>query len=135
MPAASGWVVTLLCVIALCSGCSSLGSDLSQAGSAAKDFHTALAGSEPAAACELLAPGTLKGLAESAGASCPKALAEAQLPDAVTVTLADVYGTNARVVLEGDTVFLARFGSQWKVTAAGCKPRAGLPYDCAVKGP
>ena len=135
MPAASGWVVTLLCVIALSTGCSSLGSDLSRAGSAAQDFHAALARSQPAAACELLAPETLRGLEKSAGSSCPKALADEGLPDAVTVTTTDVYGTNARVVLEGDTVFLARFERQWKVTAAGCKPRAGLPYDCAVKGP
>lgn len=134
-PAAHWLVVTLLSFLALATGCASAGPELAQVGSAAQLFHAALAGSEPQAACELLAPGTLKGLEESAGASCPKALADAGLPDATTVTTTDVYGTNARVVLEGDTVFLARFGTQWKVTAAGCTPRPGLPYDCVVKGP
>lgn len=135
MPAASGWGVTLLCVIALTAGCTSVAGDPSLAGSAAQDFHAALASGEPDAACELLAPGTLTGLEESSGTSCRKALADEGLPDAVAVTTTDVYGTNARVVLKGDTVFLARFGSQWKVTAAGCTPRPGLPYHCAVKGP
>ena len=36
--------------------------------------------------------------------------------------------------MDSDTVFLARFGALWKVTAAGCKLRPGVPYDCAVKG-
>jgi hypothetical protein len=38
------------------------------------------------------------------------------------------------VVLERDTVFLSRFPTGWKVTAAGCVPRPGRPYQCAVKG-
>lgn len=134
MPAASGLVATLLCVLALATGCSSVGPDPAEADSAAQRFHKALATSEPTAACELLAPGTLKEVEQSAHTSCPRALASAGLPPATTVTMTDVYGTNARVVLDGDTVFLARFGTQWKVTAAGCKPRTGLPYDCNVKG-
>ena len=91
-------------------------------------------------ACELLAPGTREELEQSSETSCHEALADAGLPDATTVSSADVYGGNARVVLEGDTggsgdtVFLARFGVQWKVVAAGCTARPDLPYDCDVKG-
>ena len=122
------------CILVLATGCSSVGPALAMAGSAARSFHEALADNEPAVACDLLAPDTRKELEQSAESSCPQALADAGLPDAATVTMTDVYGLNARVVLDGDTVFLARFGTQWKVTAAGCKARPGLPYDCDVKG-
>jgi hypothetical protein len=137
MPAASGWVMTLICTLGLATGCSSVGSDTSLSGSAARRFHEALANKELVAACDLLAPRTRQELEQSAKASCPQALSDAGLPDVTTVTTADVYGPNARVVLAGDTgdtVFLARFGTQWKVTAAGCTPRQDLPYDCDVKG-
>ena len=132
--AARACVIALFWVLALATGCSSGGPDPSLSGSAARQFHEALTDNETAVACELLAPGTREELEQSAKTSCPQALARADLPDAATVSSADVYGTSARVVLDGDTVFLARFGTQWKVTAAGCKARPDLPYDCDVKG-
>jgi len=132
--AAPGLVAILVGILGLATGCSSVGPNSSNAGSAARLFHRALTGSQLGAACSLLAPRTMQELEQSAHASCPAALAHAGLPHATTVRTTDVYGANARVVLEGDTVFLARFGSQWKVTAAGCKPKADPPYDCDVKG-
>ena len=143
-PVSPGSILTslgaVLCSLGLATGCSSVGPDVSRSGSVARSFHEAVANDEPAAACELLAPRTREELEESANTSCSQALADAGLPDATTVTAADVYGANARVVLDGDTgatgdtVFLARFGAQWKVTAAGCKARPDLPYDCDVNG-
>ncbi|MDQ1484273.1 MAG: hypothetical protein QOF35_2349, partial [Actinomycetota bacterium] len=126
--------VILVSVLGLATGCTSLRPDASGAGSVAQRFHAALTDHKPGAACGLLAPRTLEGVEQSAKAPCPKALTDAGLPNATTVTATDLYGYNARVVLAGDTVFLARFGRQWKVTAAGCKPRPDLPYDCDVKG-
>jgi hypothetical protein len=132
--AAPGLVALLVGVLGLATGCSSVGPDSSNADSAARHFYRVLAGRQPGAACSLLAPRTVQELEQSAHASCPAALAHAGLPHAAAVRTTDVYGADARVVLEGDTLFLARFGSQWKVTAAGCDPRPGLPYDCDVKG-
>jgi hypothetical protein len=126
--------VVLVAVPALAAGCSSVGPDSANADSAALRFHEALASHQPAAACGLLAPRTVQEVEQSAQAPCPKGLTDANVPGASTVTATDVYGSNARVVLSGDTVFLARFGRQWKVTAAGCKPKPDLPYDCDVKG-
>jgi hypothetical protein len=127
-------VLGVLGVLGLATGCSSLAPDSSNADSVAQRFHQLLANGQRAAACQLLAPQTLKEVEQTAKALCPKALADADVPQASTVTTTDVYGSNARVVLAGDTVFLARFGRQWKVTAAGCKPRPDQPYDCDVKG-
>jgi hypothetical protein len=126
--------VTAVTVLGLATGCSSAGPSSSAVDAAAVGFHAAVANGRLTAACALLAPRTLQEVEQSAKAPCPKALADADLPGARAVTTTDVYGTNARVVLTGDTVFLARFGTVWKVTAAGCKPRPDLPYDCDVKG-
>jgi hypothetical protein len=127
-------VLSCVAVLGLATGCSSAGPDASRADAAAVGFHAAVASRSLAAACDFLAPRTLQEVEQSAKATCPKALADADLPAAETVTTTDLYGANARVVLTGDTVFLARFGAVWKVTAAGCKPRPDLPYDCDVKG-
>jgi hypothetical protein len=128
------FVVGSICALALATGCSSAGSDSSRADATAVSFHAAVAGRNLAAACDLLAPRTREEVEQSARATCPQALADADLPGAQTVQTSDLYGSNARVVLAGDTVFLARFGAVWKVTAAGCRPRPDLPYDCDVKG-
>ncbi len=116
------------------TGCSSVGSGEAQARSAALRFHQALDGGDASSACDLLAPRTRAEIEASAKTPCSQALPGEGLPKAVGVGTTDVYGTNARVVLDGDTLFLARFGAQWKVTAAGCEPRPDLPYDCTVKG-
>ncbi|MGW0551933.1 hypothetical protein [Streptomyces altiplanensis] len=46
----------------------------------------------------------------------------------------DVYGHQARVVLDADTLFLPAFRDGWKVVAAGCLARPGFPYPCDLKG-
>lgn len=95
-----------------------------------------LAGSEPAAACTLLAPRTVERLADDAG-DCAAGLRDARLraPDSIrTVTVAI---DSAQVVLSGQVVFLARFDTGWLVTAAGCTRASSddaVPYRCPVEG-
>jgi hypothetical protein len=126
-------ILALLGSLVLLTGCSSLGAGPAHAAAAAVRFHRVVAAGDDATACDLLAPRTSEEVAKSVGQSCPKALAGAGLPRSTTARTTDVYGGNARVVLDGDTVFLSRFGAQWRVTAAGCTPRQDLPYDCDVK--
>ncbi|MFJ8074301.1 hypothetical protein ACIQ7Q_10275 [Streptomyces sp. NPDC096176] len=73
-------------------------------------------------------------LEDSAESACPRALADAGLPDGGPTRRVDVYGGEARVVLGGYTLFLSTFPDGWKITAAGCEPRTGRPYKCLVKG-
>jgi hypothetical protein len=88
--------------------------------------------------CAALAPGTREELEQTAGSGCRQAIRQAidedDLPPGGAVRAVDVWGDRARVVLEGDTLFLSQFPGGWKVTAAGCEPRPDQPYRCGLKG-
>ncbi|MET8040642.1 hypothetical protein ABZU25_07220 [Micromonospora sp. NPDC005215] len=46
----------------------------------------------------------------------------------------EVYGQQAQVRLDGDTVLLAVFPGGWRVVAAGCTDRGDKPYDWVLQG-
>ena len=124
-------VSCLLCVTA-CAQPTDSDVDIAQATATA--FYAALARGDGAAACQALAPQTRAEVEKSAKSSCDTAISAAGLPAAGTIRSADTFGQGARVVLANDVVFLSRFGSDWKITAAGCKPQPGKPYDCDLEG-
>jgi hypothetical protein len=99
-----------------------------------RQLTAALAAGDGTAACAALAPRTRAALVEQSGSPCPRAIADEDLPPAGPVRTVDVYGQWARVVTTQDTVFLAAFGTDWRVVAAGCRPRGEEPYDCQVQG-
>ncbi|GAB3870349.1 hypothetical protein [Terrabacter terrigena] len=96
-----------------------------------------LAGTDPGAACSLLAPRTLQQVTEDGDGDCAEGL-RSDSPEAPTeVTSVSVAINGAQVVMAGQVVFLARFDSGWKVLAAGCSRQGSddaVPYDCSVKG-
>ncbi|WP_435985882.1 hypothetical protein [Terrabacter sp. LjRoot27] len=97
-------------------------------------MFSAAVGAQPDTACALLAPETRQELEDSSG-PCPQGIADADLPDAGRVITVEVYGQDAMVRLEHDTMFLALFGSGWRVTAAGCTPQEqDRPFSCGLKG-
>jgi hypothetical protein len=100
----------------------------------AQRLLTAVAAGDGAAACDLLAPQTRAVVEASAGKACADAVLDGDLPASGAVRRVDVYGQWARVVMSGDTLFLASFGAGWRVVAAGCQPRGERPYDCRVQG-
>ncbi|MGI5399221.1 hypothetical protein ACQEVG_07150 [Streptomyces sp. CA-135486] len=97
-------------------------------------FERAVHAGDNTAACELLAPGTRSEGEESGQKPCAVALGEEQLPSGGAVRAVEVYGQQAMVTLERDTLFLSQFPGGWRVVAAGCRPEAGKPYQCQVKG-
>ena len=108
----------------------------SDARSAADSFLDA-AGTDPASACERLAPETRSTLEETTRSSCDAALRRLGLGAAGTAESVDVAGHGAQVRYEEDTVFLALFDRGWLVTAAGCRRTSddrSEPYDCEVEG-
>jgi hypothetical protein len=104
------------------------------ASTAAAGFQRALRAEDSVAACAALAPATRRELERSAKSSCSQAVTERELTPTADVWRVDVYGQQARVVFDADTVFLSRFSSGWKVTAAGCTARREHPYECEIKG-
>lgn len=124
---------------ALVTGCGSQGNAESGNAEAAAVSFARDVGQAPADACGLLAPQTREQLEESEG-PCASALSDQLVvdgnpPGRGPAESVEVYGKDAIVRLSSDTVFLARFGDGWRVTAAGCtRPQVGRPYDCKVRG-
>jgi hypothetical protein len=97
-------------------------------------FYAAIDSSDWSTGCALLAPRTRSDLVASAGTPCGSALADEDLSDPGAVVRVQRFGTMAQVRLTDDTVFASRFADGWKVTAAGCAPVPGHPYDCRLQG-
>lgn len=129
-----GWLIAALALVTVAlSGCSSLGPDRTAAGESAVAFYESLDTGDEAAACDLLAEGTRDELERSADSSCDSAIGDEDLPAAGAVVEAVAYGRNARVILDGDVVFLTVEDGLWKVMAADCELRANAPYECTLK--
>lgn len=121
-------------VVLTVSSCGSLSGRRDGAAAEVARFEKALNARQHERMCAALAPSTREELERSAKSRCGQAIGEEDLPAAGAVRRVDVYGDQARVVLEHDTVFLARFPTGWKVTAAGCVPRPQRPYQCEIQG-
>jgi hypothetical protein len=124
-------LLLLLGVVSGCGGAQARGADASALG---EKFEGAVHTGDAEAACALLAPQTRSELEDSARLRCAAALKEEQLPEGGAVRSTAVYGQQAMVALQGDTLFLSLFPGGWRVVAAGCVPDAGSPYQCQVKG-
>lgn len=100
---------------------------------AGRQFQVAVGAGDRVAACALLSPAARGNLEGASARPCPAALAALSLPAGGTRSI-EVWGDGAQVRLDAGVLFLARFGTGWKVTAAGCTPRPDQPYDCVVEG-
>ena len=89
---------------------------------------------DPGERCGLLAPATLTAFEQDVSTVCTEAVQDLPLAGG-SVESVEVWGGNAQVRLTGDTVFLTETTAGWRVTSAGCTPRAEAPYDCEVEGP
>ncbi|NUO90442.1 MAG: hypothetical protein HOQ18_06415 [Dermatophilaceae bacterium] len=129
--AAVAAALTLMPALAACSSV-----DAPEAERVATEFAR-LAGTEPGAACALLAPRTLQQVKEDGDGDCAEGLKSDSPEPASEVRSVSVAINGAQVVMTGQVLFLARFDSGWRVLAAGCKRDAGddaVPYECSVKG-
>lgn len=86
----------------------------------AEGFQVAVGKGDASAACGMLADQTRSSLELTSARSCRAALKALRLP-ADKPTGIEVWGTNAQARLPGGALFLAEFGSGWKITAAGCR--------------
>lgn len=121
-------------LLASVSGCAGLNPGTPDAATTALDFHAALESGDYGHACGLLIPSTAEKLEAGAAGTCAEKLAQLDVPVSASVQDSASYGRNAQVVMDQDTLFLARSGDGWKIMAAGCTARGERPYDCEVEG-
>lgn len=127
-----GPVLLLAAIAVATAGCGTGRSEA--AGAAAESFAAALRGGQPAAACARLAPDTRDRLERDTEQPCEQALLDLDLDGiAERAGSVEVFGEQALVRVGTDAVFLARFADGWRVTAAGCTPRPGRPYECRLE--
>src|SRR4051794_38173910 len=108
-------------MLLLVAGC---GSGSTQAPSrAALAFVQAVSAHDGEKACSLIAPATRSELESSQDKPCSEAILSQDVPDSTRVKKAEKYGTESRVVLDKDVVFVSRFSIGWRVIAAVCKDR------------
>ncbi len=126
---------TILAVLGLASsGCGSVGSPSGPVTKVSLEFGAAVRHGDGATACRMLTPSAAHEVAQSAGTTCARAITKQGLPNPDRRVKVERYGDSAEVVSSNDTVFLAHLPDGWKITAAGCTPNSGKPYDCIVKG-
>jgi hypothetical protein len=125
----------LVLLAVLFASCGSGGRER-DAASVSNHFHAALETGDGAEACKQLSEETASKLEESEGAPCEEAILDLHLPAGATSASAEVYVTSAYIDLaDAGAVFLDKGHEGWKVSAAGCKPRAGeLPQECELEG-
>ena len=101
---------------------------------AAVSFHHALQGGNGRAACGLVAEETRKALVQQEHKPCGAAILGERLPHPSGEGEAEIYGSMAQVVVDGETLFLSRFQDGWRIVAAGCPPTTGdAPHDCTLE--
>lgn len=127
-------VAAVVSAAVVLSGCGAPAARQDAAERAGRVFESALAAGDYRTACELLAPQSRDQLEEDEKKTCGPALKGQQLPHGGAVRGTEVYGRQAMLRLEADTLFLSQFDAGWKVVAAGCTPRSDEPYRCSVKG-
>lgn len=120
--------------VVLVAGCGSAGERSADVRRAVGRFENAVGQGDAAGMCAALAPGTAQELESSQKSRCVKIIGDEAVPAGGQIRSVDVYGHQARAVLDRDTLFLSQFPGGWKVVAVGCTPQPGKPYECAVKG-
>ena len=124
-----GRLLAGIALVAGATGCSAAAEPT--VGAVAGQFASAVAHHDGAAACALLTDDARRDT-ETFGRNCAAQVGD--LPDPGAVQQVEVWGDAAQVRLAGDTVFLLRFPDGWRVSAAGCTPQEGAPYQCEVRG-
>jgi hypothetical protein len=114
------------------SGCGTSGSERDARGSVER-FFTAFSRHDGSAACDELSEETVSEVEKSEKKPCDQGILSEDVSPAPVADVS-VYMHSAQVKLRGGgAVFLDLTPQGWKVSAAGCKPQPGKPYQCELE--
>jgi hypothetical protein len=123
--------VVAVLVLAL-SGCGTASSEHDARGSVQR-FFAALSRHDGDAACHELSEEAASSVASDEKKPCGQAVLSLGIGSARIKNLS-VYMDSAQAKLQGGgAVFLDQTPKGWKISAAGCKPQPGKPYDCDLE--
>jgi hypothetical protein len=117
-----------LALTVLLPGCGT-SDDRQQARAVVQRFYDAIDQDRGAEACAQLSEAAASQLESQSGQSCESVVTRLSL-DGGPIVAAKVFVTNAKVDLSsGESAFLGRESTGWKLSAIGCKPEKGKPRD------
>jgi hypothetical protein len=129
MRAAAAAIVVLLFAL---SGCGTASSER-DARRSVQRFFAAVRSHKGAAACKELADETASEVEKSEKKPCEQGILSEDVSPAPVADV-QVYMHSAQARLKGGgAVFLDQTPQGWKVSAAGCKPQSGKPYECELE--
>ena len=117
-----------IALLAALSGCGT-SDDRDQARGVVERFYDAIRHDRAEEACDQLSATAVKQLESQTEQSCRGVITRLEFEGGAIVDV-HVFITNAKVDLRnGESAFLNREPTGWKVTAFGCKPEEGKPRD------
>jgi hypothetical protein len=126
------WIAALAVLALVLPGCGTASSEHDARGSVQR-FFAALSRHDGNAACHELSEEAASSVASDEKKPCGEAVLSLGIGTAPIKDVA-VYMDSAQVKLQGGgAVFLDETPKGWKVSAAGCKPQSGKPYDCDLQ--
>ena len=103
------------------------------AGDTVERFSTAIEQKDGEAACQQLSQDTQSKLESQEQRPCEEAVLTLELSGGDVVSV-DVSETSAAVDLDaGGRAYLDKTPDGWRISAAGCDPLPGQPYDCELE--
>ena len=119
--------LTVACA-ALAAGCSTAG-DRSEARAVVERFYHAVRADRGEDACVQLSTPAVEQLEQQTGKGCEEVVTRLDYVGGAIVD-ANVYVTGAKVDLRGgESAFLDKGSTGWRISAIGCRPEKGLPRD------
>jgi hypothetical protein len=126
----AGALLAVTACLGFCAGCGT-GGEKAAVRATASGLYQDVRDGDGRAACARLVPRAASSI-ETGDASCDRQILRLGL-EGGPLGRVEVWSDQARVRAGADTVFLTRWGTGWRVTAAGCEPRREGPYDCEVE--
>jgi hypothetical protein len=96
-------------------------------------FESAVQQQDADTVCGLLTEQAAHELANTS-ASCSEGVADLDLPESGPWVRTELFGREARVEFEDDSVFVTNTAQGWRVAAAGCQEQQDDTFDCLVQG-